>query len=214
MSGTTNVQGGAFDPSANYHVTGTWVFDNNPSFTGATFVNPAISGTVTGSPTITTPTLTTPTINAPIYSDYKVLASSLTYDANVVPAVITGFSWTVVPGVYIFEVNLPATMTTNGGLTVSFVLTTAALTSIQYQSYAATAVDNTTAVSTSGTTTTSATKVFDSRTAAYTGVSIRGSMVVATGGTFQWNGCQNTSAASGDASLILLGAYAKLQRVS
>jgi len=119
-----------------------------------------------------------------------------------------------VPGVYIFEVNLPTTMTTVGGLTISFVLTTAVLTSIQYQTYASTASDNTLAVSTTGTTTTSATKVFDSKTSAYTYVKIWGSMVVGTGGTFTWDGCQNTSAGGADTSTILLGAFAKMNRVS
>lgn len=166
------------------------------------------------SPTLTTPTLTTPTISAAVMSDYKVLAANAAYAATVTPATITGFSWTVVPGSYIFEVNLPTTMTTVGGLTVSFVLTTAVLTSIQYQTYAATATDNATAVSTTGTTTTSTTKVFDSKTAAYTDVRIYGSMVVGTGGTFEWDACQNTSAGAGDTTTILLGAYAKLIRVA
>lgn len=159
-------------------------------------------------------TLTNKTIVAPIASDNKVLAATITYTSTVTPATITGFSWTVVPGTYVFEVNLPTTITTVGGLTVSFVLTTAVLTSIQYQTYAATATDNATAVSTSGTTATSTTKVFDSKTAAYTDVKIYGSMVVGTGGTFEWDGCQNTSAGAGDVSIILLGAFAKLTRVA
>lgn len=146
-----------------------------------------------------------------IPTDTKVLVASAAYTTNVVPATITGFSWPVVPGTYSFEVNLPATMTTNGGLTVEFVLTTAVLTSIQYQTYAATASDNTTGVSTQGTTTTSATKVFDSKTAAYTLVNLKGTMVVGTGGTFAWAGCQNTSHA--DTTTLLLGAFARLTRV-
>lgn len=152
---------------------------------------------------------------SPIQSvDYKALAASITYTSNIVAATVTGFSWPVVAGgTYVFEVNLPTTMTTNGGLTVSFKLTTATLTSIQYQSYAATASDNTTAVSTNGTTTTDATKVFDSATAAYTHVNIKGSMVVNAAGTFAWQACQNTSAGGGDVSIILLGSYAQLTRV-
>jgi len=141
----------------------------------------------------------------------KVIATQIDYASNATAATITGFSWTVIAsGTYIFEINLPTTMTTNGGLTLNFKLTTATLTSIQYQSYAATASDNTTAVSTQGTTTTDATKVFDSKTAAYTLVTIKGSVVVNAGGTFAWQGCQNTSHV--DTTSLLVGGYASLIR--
>lgn len=179
---------------------------------GTTVTGPAATGTL--STLAGTETLTNKTITAAVIPDWKALAATVTYTSNVTPATLTGFSWTVVAGTYIFEVNLPATMTTNGGLTVSFLLTTAVLTSIRYQSYAATADDAGTGVSTLGSTTTSATKVFDSKTAAYTGVSIRGSMVVGTGGTFAWQGCQNTSAGGGDVTSVLIGAYAKMTRVA
>lgn len=157
--------------------------------------------------------VTLKTLTGNIEGDYKVLAAPITYTSNVVPAVITGFSWTVVPGTYLFEMNFPTVMTVNGGLTISFVLTTAVLTSIQYQSYASTAVDNTLAVSTTGTTTTSATKVFDSKTSAYTYVKVWGTMVVGTGGTFQWDGCQNTSAGGADVTTLPIGAFSKMTRV-
>lgn len=209
--------GGAFIVTADYSPTGEW------DLSGAAALTLPASQALT-TPTLTTPTITTPaitggtitgaTLASSIQSNAKVLAATATYSATVTPATLTGFSWTVVAGTYIFELNLPATMTTNGGLTVNFLLTTAVLTSIQYQSYAATASDNTTAVSTQGTTTTSGTKVFDSKTAAYTYVRIVGSMVVGTGGTFAWQGTQNTSAGAGDATLVLLGAFANLTRVA
>jgi len=170
------------------------------------------------SPTITAPTLsgagtiTGQTISGNIESDTKVLAATATFTSNTTAATLTGFSWSVVAGAtYQFEVNLPITITTNGGLTVNFKLTTATLTSIQYQTYAATATDNATAVSTQGTTTTDATKVFDSKTAAYTLVNIKGTMVVNAAGTFAWQACQNTS--NTDTTSVLLGSYAKLIRV-
>lgn len=185
--------GGSYLPRANYNRTGA-------TDTGGTYASA---------------TLTSPTISGAASADWKVLAASITYTSNVTAATITGFSWTVVAGgTYVFEVNLPATMTTNGGLTVSFKLTTATLTSIQWQTYAATASDNTTAVSTQGTTTTDASKTFDSKTAAYTLVTVKGSFVVGVGGTFAWQGCQNTSAAGGDVTIVLLGAYAKLTRTA
>lgn len=141
-----------------------------------------------------------------------VLAANAAFTSNATAATLTGFSWTVVAGgTYVFEANLPATMTTNGGLTVNFKLTTATLTSIQYQSYASTATDNSTAVSTQGTTTTDATKMFDSKTAAYTLVALKGSFVVNAGGTFALQACQNTSHA--DTTTVLLGAYASVKRV-
>lgn len=164
--------------------------------------------------TLTGKTITGANISAGVNSDIKALAAAITYTSNVTAAVITGFSWTVVAGAtYVFEMNLPTVMTTVGGLAVSFKLTTATLTSIQYQSYASTAVDNTLAVSTTGTTTTDATKVFDSKTSAYTYVKVWGSMVINAGGTFAWFGCQNTSAAGGDVTTLPIGAYARLARV-
>lgn len=191
MANPDGALGGIFNPKTDYVRTG--ATDTGGTYSGGTLSAMAVSGN--------------------IFSDTKVLAGSITYTSNVTAATITGFSWSVVPGTYVFNVNLPATMTTVGGLTVNFKLTTATLTSIQYQSYAATASDNTTAVSTQGTTTTDATKVFDSKTAAYTLVTVKGSMVVAVAGTFAWQGCQNTSASGGDVSLILIGAYASLKRV-
>lgn len=179
---------------------------------GTTVTGPAATGTL--ATLAGTETLTNKTLTGAVNTSYKVLAATATYTSTVTPATLTGFSWTVVAGTYVFEVNLPAVMTTNGGLTINFLLTTAVLTSIQYQSYAATAADNTTAVSTQGTTGTSGTKVFDSKTAAYTLVTVKGSMVVGTGGTFAWQGCQNTSAGGGDISSVALGAYALLQRVA
>lgn len=225
-----NTQGGALLPGGDYDITGAWTYPagtaagspvtvggtqtlTNKTLTAPAITAAALSGatTIATGATITGPTITGATSSGSISADYKALAAPATFTSNVTPATLTGFSWTVVAGTYIFELNLPATMTTNGGLTVDFLLTTAVLTSIQYQSYAATATDNGTAVSTQGTTTTSATKVFDSRTAAYTLVTIKGSMVVGTGGTFAWQACQNASHV--DTTTVLLGAYARLQRI-
>ena len=167
----------------------------------------------TSTQTLTNKTLSGATLSAGIDQDFAVLAATQTYTSTTVASTISGFSWSVVAGTYVFEVNLPITATTNGGTTISFKLTNSAvLTSIQYQTYAATASDNTTAVSTQGTTTTDATKVFDSKTAAYTLITIKGSMVVGTAGTFSWQATQNTS--NTDTTSILLGSYAMLTRAS
>ncbi len=143
----------------------------------------------------------------------KVLAASITYDTIPAAATITGFSWTVAAAAtYQFRVVLYTTMTTTGGLAVSYKLTTATLASIRYSSYAATAVDNTTAVSTQGTTTTDATKVFDSSTAAYTKVIIEGSFVTTLGGSFDWQATQHASGTGADVTLVLIGSTADLTR--
>ncbi len=227
MAVTTIVKQGAFTADVANQINDNFTaVGASGTFTNPTIVGATITGTVTiaNGSTITTPVIATPAITAgtitgatiasSIDSDIKVLAANATYTGTVTPATLTGFSWTVVAGTYVFEVNLPATMTTNGGLAVNFLLTTAVLTSIQYQTYAATAADNGTAVSTNGTTTTSGTAVFSSKTAAYTHVNIKGSMVVGTGGTFAWQGCQETSAGGGDATVVAIGSYAQMTRVA
>lgn len=145
-------------------------------------------------------------------ADTKVLVASQTATSNVVQATLTGFAWSVAAaGTYVFDLELATTQTTNGGLTLTFLLTTATLTSIRYNTYQTTAVDNSTAVSATGTTTTSATAVVDNKTAAYTRTRVHGSMVVNAAGTFTWQFAQNTS--HSDTTTILLGSYAKMTRV-
>jgi hypothetical protein len=161
------------------------------------------------------PTWTVFSAQQPSTTTKALVASETAYSANVVPTDITGFSWTVAAsGVYVFDLFLDTTMTTVGGLTLEFKLTTATLTSIRYDTYASTASDNTLAVSTTGTTTTDSTKVFDSKTSAYTYVKVSGSFVVNAGGSFKWQACQNTSAGAGDATQILIGSRASLVRVA
>jgi hypothetical protein len=142
----------------------------------------------------------------------KVLAATATFTSNSVLTSLTGFSWPLVAGAtYEFNVNLPTTMTTNGGLSVAFKYTTATIASIQAQTYAATASDNTTAVSTQSTTTTDATKYFDSKTAAYTLVTLKGTLVVTAAGSVAIQVCQNTS--NSDTTSVLLGGFASFKRV-
>jgi len=210
--------GGAFDPAADYSPTGLWTFTQTPTIGSGAYVTTGATQTLTNK-SLTSPTLTgtvagVATIGGQIYSDMKVLAASATYSATTTLATLTGFSWSLIAGAtYLFEVNLPVTLTTVGGLSVAFTLTTATLTSMQMQTYAATAADATTAISTQSTTTTSGTKYFDSKLAAYTLVTLKGSFVVNAAGTLAVQACQNTSAGSGDASIVLLGAYAKMERV-
>jgi len=165
------------------------------------------------SPTIVSPTITGATVSSQIQSDTKVLAAAATTTSSTHVA-LTGFSWTVVAGkTYVFDLWLPVTCTTTGGTSASFVLTTATLTSIQYQFYLSTAADNTTAVSGNGTTAASGTKFFNSKTAAYTLARVRGSFVVNAGGTFAIHAGQETTASGGDSTIYLLGGQATLTRV-
>ena len=166
--------------------------------------------------TLTSPTITGATLSGGINSDFKVVAAAgQTFDANVTPTLITGFAHTVVAGAtYVFDLELPTTMTVNAGLTIAFKLTTATLTSIRYNTYAATASDNTTAVSTTGTTATDLTEPFNSKTAAYTRVRVYGSFVVNAGGTFSLYGCQETSGTGGDVTLLLIGSTARVTRIA
>lgn len=160
------------------------------------------------------PTWTVYSAQQPSVTD-KVLAASITYDTIPAAATITGFSWTVAAAAtYIFEMELATTMTTVGGIAVSFGLTTATLASIRYQSYVSTASDNTTGVSTVGTTTATGTKVVDTKTAAYTRVRVWGAFLTTLGGTFAWQATQNTSGTGADVTLILLNSYARLVRTT
>ena len=172
-----------------------------------------VAGSLTGA-TITAP-VTGGTISSNINTDIKVLAASQTIDASTTPAALsTPFSWTVVAGkTYVFDVELNTTMTTNAGLGVAFALTTATLTSIRYNSYATTATDNGTAVSTTGTTAASGTLMFNSKTAAYTRVRLWGSFVVNAGGTFEFKVAQETSGTGGDVTIVLIGSQGRLERV-
>jgi hypothetical protein len=210
--------GGAFLPGADVTVTGLWTFSQTPTIGSGAYVTTGATQTLTSksltSPVITGTATGAATLAGFIEADTKVLAATATYSATTTPATLTGFSWSLIAGAtYVFDINLPTTLTTVGGLTVSFKYTTLTLTSIQCQTYAATATDNSTAVSTQSTTTTDGTKFFDSKTAAYTLVTLKGSLVVNAAGTLAVQACQNTSAGSGDASLVLLGAYATMKRV-
>lgn len=212
VDGTSGTLVGVAGPGSIYMRTNGAVYVNTNTKASPTWVSLGVGATDAA---LTTPAITGGSMSGVTNSDFKVLAATADYDTTTTPATLTGFSWTVAAsGVYIFDVELNTTMTTTGGLTVNFKLTTATLTSIRYNTYAATATDNSTAVSTTGTTTTDGTKVFDSKTAAYTRVRIFGSMVVNAGGTFAWQACQNTAAGTTDISHVLIGSTAKMTQVA
>lgn len=202
-------------------LTNQMVTGQGSNLTTVTF--PASSGAVTVTmPSTTstvatlagTETLTNKTITGAINSDFRVLAATADYDNTTVLATLTGWTWTLVAGTYAFQIELPSTMTTNGGLAVAFTYTTLVMTSIRVNTYQSTAADNSTAVSATSTTTTSATKFINNKDAAYTINRLSGSFVVGTGGTLAVQAAQNTGATGADASHILIGAWARITRVA
>src|SRR5258708_5584834 len=130
--------GGALVPGADQTITGLWTFSQSPVIGSGAYVTTGATQTLTAK-SLTSPTLTgtvagAATLAGNIFSDLKVLAASATFSNTATLATLTGFSWTLIAGAtYIFEVNLPTTMTTVGGLSVAFTLTTATLTSMQMQ---------------------------------------------------------------------------------
>src|ERR1700747_3711473 len=121
--------GGAFNPNADYSPTGVWTFTQTPVIGSGAYVTTGATQTLTAksltSPTITGTVAGVATWTGQIEGDTKVLAATATYSAAATartpPATITGFSWALIAGAtYVFDINLPTTMTTVGGLTVSF----------------------------------------------------------------------------------------------
>ena len=164
------------------------------------------------SPTITSPTITGAALSGSIDSDVKVLAATETRDQTTTLATITGMTYTLVAGAtYEFDIELPITCTTNGGIAVGFGYTTLTLTSIRANFYVATAADNSTAVSGTSTTTTTATKFVNTKTAAYTLVRLTGTLVVNAGGTLAVQSAQETSHV--DVTSMLIGSRARFTRV-
>jgi hypothetical protein len=206
--GTSGTLVGVAGPGSILMRTNGAVYVNTNTKASPTWVSLGVGAT---NAALTTPTITGGTESAMIHSDAKSLAATQTADANVTPAALTGFSWTLVAGAtYNYEMGLATTCTTVGGFAISYVLTTATLTSIAYNAVGIAAASVT---ASKGTTTTSATKVFDSKAAIFLNIKVTGSLVVNAGGTFAWAFCQNTSAGTTDASLVLLNSTARFTRV-
>lgn len=119
---------------------------------------------------------------------------------------LTGF--TLLAGAtYTFEAMLGVVGTANSGVKFGFELTTATLTSIEYQAVGTTA---SAVVSSRGTTATSGTAMFGS-TAAHLVLRVTGRMVVNAGGTLDFQAAQN--AAHADETKVFVGSWVRLRRV-
>lgn len=136
-------------------------------------------------------------------------SASVTANATVTPATVTGLAGAVAVGTYRFRVVLPSTVASGtGGIAYNFLLTTAVLSSIQYGATMKTA---SALQYTQGTTATSGT-VVATQAAVVLETIIEGTFVVSTAGTFTMQMAQNTSNASN--SVALIGSSMELCRIA
>lgn len=163
-------------------------------------------------------TLTLPAVTGTVASttgtnlfvvDTKRTSASVTVNGSAAYVNVTGLSYTVVPGTYIFDIYLPSTVASGtAGIKYAFNYTTAVLSVLQAtgsgSTSAATAVQQTQ-------TTTTQTDIF-TQAAVVLLTRIFGTMVVTTGGTVDVQVSQNTSNASNTVALI--GGYATFIRIA
>lgn len=136
-------------------------------------------------------------------------SSALTKNASASYSNITGLSYTVVPGTYDFELELPSTVANGtGGIKYGFNYTGAVLSSIQSAATGFTA----SAVAVQNSTTTTAQADLFTQAAVVILVRIKGTMVVTTGGTVDVQMAQNTS--NGSNTVALVGGSARFTRIA
>lgn len=142
-------------------------------------------------------------------ADLKRTSASVTKNANVTYANVTGLSFTVVPGTYAFYAYLPSTVASGtGGIKYAFNYTTTVVSVLQ-----ATGVGSTASAQAvqQTTTTTTQTDIF-TQAAVVLLTELIGTMVVTTGGTVDIQMAQNTS--NGSDTVAVVGGYAEFVRIS
>lgn len=173
-----------------------------------TLVNLAGTQTLTNK-TLTAPVITGATSSGSINGDIKRASASVTANATVTYANVTGLSATVVAGTYMFTLRLPSTVASGtGGIKYCFNYTTTVLSSIEATALGFTA----SAVAVQHTTTTTTQTDLFTQAAVVIFTEISGTMVVTTGGTIDVQVAQNTSNASN--SIALLGGTASFTRIA
>lgn len=131
--------------------------------------------------------------------DVKRTSASVTANASVAYANVTGLSFTVVPGTYAFKLVRPSTVASGtGGIKYAFNYTTAVLSSLQSSAAGFTA----SAVAVQNVTSTTTQADLFTQAAVVIRTIIEGTMVVTTGGTVDVQMAQNTSNASNTVALI------------
>lgn len=175
----------------------------------ATIVANATAGATTSTLPAVTGTLASTTSSNLFVTDVYRSSASVTANATVTPATITGLAAPIAIGSYRFRAVLPSTVASGtGGIAYNFLLTTAVLSSIQYGATMTTAAA---LQYTQGTTATSGT-VIATQAAVVLNTVIEGTFVVGTAGTFTLQMAQNTSNASN--SVTLIGSSLELCRIA
>jgi hypothetical protein len=143
------------------------------------------------------------------YADLKRASASVTANATITYANVTGLSFTVVPGTYAFQCELASTVASGtGGIKYGFAYTTAVLSAIEATGIGMTA----SAVAVQHTTTTTTQTDIFTQAAVVIFTKLVGTMVVTTGGTVDVQVAQNTSNASN--TIALLGSWAQFTRIA
>lgn len=120
---------------------------------------------------------------------------------------VTGLSFTVVPGTYIFNGAIDTTCGGTGGVKLAFNYTTTVLSAINANAAAFTA----SAIATSKTTTTTTQTSIVASNTAFTQVQLTGTMVVTTGGTVDLQFAENSANST---SSVLVGSYLQFIRIA
>lgn len=180
------------------------------STSGTTIVKAsAVAGATTATFAAVTGTVASTTGSNLFVTDVYTSSASVTANATVTPATITGLAGLVAVGTYRFRAVLPSTVASGtGGIAYNFLLTTAVLSSIQY---GATMTTASALQYTQGTTATSGT-VIATQAAVVLNTVIEGTFTVSTAGTFTLQMAQNTSNASN--SICLIGSSMELCRIA
>lgn len=176
------------------------------SATITTLTSTTVNATTVAPTTLTAGTVTNTAINVPQVAR---TTSALTKNASTTYANVTGLSFTVVPGTYVFTLNLPSTVASGtGGIKYCFNYTTAVLSALEATAAGTTA----SAIAVQHTTTTTTQTDLFTEAAVVLNVRITGSMVVTTGGTVDVQMAQNTSDASNTVALV--GGYGEFIRIA
>lgn len=158
---------------------------------------------------ITSGTITGATITGNIDGDIKRATASVTANANITYADVTGLLQTVVPGTYEFICRLPSTVASGtGGIKYAFHYVTTVLSGIEATGRGFTSAG----VAVQHTTTTTDVADLFSQAAVVIFTEITGTMIVTTGGTIQLQMAQNTSNASN--TIALLGGSMTFNRIA